>query len=183
MNISYSCPKCQRGVTCELSQQPAEVVCPHCGYALDPPEDGMVEGRVARCLVCPSNELFVRKDFNQRLGLAILVLGLGASCVTWYLHMPYVTYGILGGTALVDALLYLLVGNVLQCYRCRAEYRGVAGLERHEPFDLEVHERHRQQLARLGKHPSSAVGEDTASREPTDSANQSISSMGPRPVS
>jgi DNA-directed RNA polymerase subunit RPC12/RpoP len=156
MNVSYTCPKCDRGAKVELPAHPAEVACPHCGFTITPPEGGMAEGgvaegRVHRCLVCPNTELFVRKDFNQRLGLACLFVGLGASCVTWYLHLPYLTFGILGGTALIDALLYLLVGNLLQCYRCQAEYRGVAGLERHEPFDLEVHERHRQQLARLGK--------------------------------
>jgi hypothetical protein len=150
MNLSYSCPKCQRGVRLELPERPTEVVCPQCGYAIESPEGAVADGRVNRCLVCPSTELFVRKDFNQRLGLTILFAGLAASCVTWYLHMPIATFAIFGGTALLDALLYFVMGNVLQCYRCRAEYRGVAGLERHEPFELEVHEKHRQQLARLG---------------------------------
>ncbi len=59
------------------------------------------------------------------------------------------TYAILFVMALIDVLLYVLVGNLLQCYRCQAQYRGVAGLEGRERFHLETHERHRQQVARL----------------------------------
>lgn len=151
MNVTFSCPKCDRSVRRDFDEHTTEIGCAECGYTVDVPADAVDDERVRRCLVCPSTELFVRKDFNQGWGISILVLGLAASCVTWYLHMPYATFGVLGGTALLDALLYFFVGNQLQCYRCRAEYRGVAGLERYEPFDLEIHERHRQQLIRLGK--------------------------------
>ena len=65
--------------------------------------------------------------------------------------MPLWTFGILFATALIDVVLYLTVGNLLQCYRCQAQYRGVPGLENHEPFDLETHEKHRQQRLGLGK--------------------------------
>jgi hypothetical protein len=40
---------------------------------------------------------------------------------------------------------------VLNCYRCQAQYRDVPGLENHGGFDLETHERHRQQVARLAE--------------------------------
>jgi hypothetical protein len=63
--------------------------------------------------------------------------------------MPLWTYGVLFATALIDVVLYLTVGNVLQCYRCHAQYRGLPGLEHHQPFNLETHEKHRQQRIRL----------------------------------
>ena len=59
------------------------------------------------------------------------------------------TIPILMVTALIDVVLFLFVGEILECYRCHAQYEGVAGLEDHTGFDLEVHEKHRQQLARL----------------------------------
>jgi len=100
----------------------------------------------------------VRKDFPQRLGVGIVVLGFAASCVTWYYHHILLTFGILFATALVDLLLYVLMGNVLECYRCHAQYRGVEGLEDHPPFSLEVHEKHRQQAARLAARDGAADG-------------------------
>jgi hypothetical protein len=63
--------------------------------------------------------------------------------------MPIWTYGVLFATALIDVVLYFTVGNLLQCYRCQAHYRGIPGLEDREPFNLETHEKHRQQKIRL----------------------------------
>ena len=65
------------------------------------------------------------------------------------------TYAVLFATALIDVVLYLAVGNLLQCYRCQAQYRGLGGLEGHQPFDLETHEKHRQQTIRLKQAASS----------------------------
>jgi hypothetical protein len=109
----------------------------------------VVDGHFARCLICGCRELFVRSNFPQKLGVAIVVTGVVASSVAWYYHMRFVTLGILFATALIDVVLYLLVGTLSQCYRCHAEYRGLEDPEQHGAFDLETHERFRQQAARL----------------------------------
>lgn len=110
-----------------------------------------------RCLACPSSDLYIRKAFPQRLGVAIVVVGFAISCVFWYFHRPIATFGVLFATAIIDALLFLLMGNVLSCYRCGAVYRRVEDLQNHAPFDLQVHERHRQQQARLGDRRAGSV--------------------------
>lgn len=115
------------------------------------PSGAVTPHHVQRCVVCPSEELFARKDFPQRLGVAIVVIGIVLSSITWYYRQVYLTYGIFFSTALLDFVLWLVMGNVLQCYRCHAQYRGVAGLDQHGGFDLETHEKHRQQLTRLAE--------------------------------
>jgi hypothetical protein len=45
-------------------------------------------------------------------------------------------------------LLYLVVGDVLVCYRCGAQHRGVAPSPAHQPFDLGIAERYRQERIR-----------------------------------
>jgi hypothetical protein len=109
--------------------------------------------RLDRCLVCPSSDLFVRKDFPQRLGVAIVVGGFLASSIAWYFHMVLTTFGILFASAFLDVCLYLVMGNVLECYRCHAQYRDVAQLETHPAFDLETHERYRQAAQRAASQP------------------------------
>ena len=52
------------------------------------------------------------------------------------------------GTAVFDGLLYLLVGDVTVCYRCGAHYRGFPPHPAHQPFDLGVGERYRQERIR-----------------------------------
>ena len=100
-------------------------------------------------MACPSTELFVRKDFPQRLGVTIVAIGIIASCWFWYHHNVLATLGVLLLTALIDAVLYLTMGNVLECYRCHAQYRGLPGFDDYDQFDLEAYEKHRQQALRL----------------------------------
>ena len=85
--------------------------------------------------------------------VGIVVAGLAASCVTWAWRELLMTFAILFGTALIDVVLYFCVPDCLTCYRCGARYRG-DGSETFGPFDLETHEKHRQQLARLQEQAS-----------------------------
>ena len=98
-------------------------------------------GYLQKCIACPSTELFVRKNFPQRLGVMIVAIGFGISCVTWYYHMIIATFAVLFLTALLDVVLYLIVGELVECYRCHAQYRGLTDVTKHGAFDLEVHER------------------------------------------
>jgi len=78
--------------------------------------------------------------------------------VTWYLYQKELTFAVLVATALVDVVLYRLVGDAVVCYRCGAQYRQLPGTERQAGFDLTTHERYRQQAARLAQR--SAAGGD-----------------------
>jgi hypothetical protein len=151
MNITYACPQCEQTTRAELSEAREVLTCVHCGAERAVPAGAVSGEGVSRCLVCPSEELFLRKDFPQGLGVTIVAVGLAASCIPWYFHNWYATFAILFATALCDLVLFLFMGDMLQCYRCQAQYRGVPGLEGHEPFHLETHERHRQQQARLSQ--------------------------------
>ena len=113
------------------------------------PASAVADKRITRCLVCPSTELFVRKDFPQRLGVGLVILGFSASSFAWAYYQVLLTFAILFVTALVDLVLYVLMGQSLMCYRCGAQYREVSRDGRHGAFDLETHERHRQLTARL----------------------------------
>jgi DNA-directed RNA polymerase subunit RPC12/RpoP len=174
MRITYACPACDATVTHTDVETAESLTCPHCGGAVAVPADAVAWTNAAggpaekgtglptlrRCLVCPSAELFSRKDFPQRLGVGIVVAGFLASCVTWAWQMLVPTFAILFGTALIDVLLYLLMPECLTCYRCGARYRGAGGP--HGGFDLETHERHRQNRIRLRDAAASRSGPTTS---------------------
>ena len=155
MRLTYTCPKCNQPIRVELPPGVVDFACSACGQTQSIPPGALDDEGLHRCLVCPGADLYLRKDFPQRLGFWIVVLGLGASCVTWGFYERFLTYTILFATALVDVVLYLFVPNALMCYRCGAQYRGAPGLDSHEPFQLETHERYRQQTARLADHQRS----------------------------
>ena len=163
MNVTFACPHCQAASRVDFDAETEVIACSHCHAELhvpaaawaDEPEqpDGSPEhAELCRCLVCPSSDLFLRKDFPQQLGVAIVALGFLASSVAWFYYQIYWSFGILFAVAGIDVVLYAVMGESLTCYRCGAAYRGLSGLKRHTPFDLSIHERYRQQAARLAQH-------------------------------
>lgn len=150
MNVTFACPHCHQATRLSFDENTDKLVCGACGGVVKLPE-GAVEGRsLNRCLVCPSTDLFVRKDFPQRLGVSLVVVGIVGSSIAWAYTNVFWTFAILFATALADLGLFMIVGNALMCYRCQAQYRGVQEMDVHGAFDLETHERHRQVVARMG---------------------------------
>jgi hypothetical protein len=149
MRISYICPACQNTASAALTNDSGRIDCPHCSQQIKVPADSLSDGQIHRCLVCPSTELYARKDFPQRLGVALVIVGFIGSSIAWANYQVLWSFAILFGTALVDLVLYLVMGESLTCYRCHAQYRGCEQIERHGGFDLETHEKYRQMAARL----------------------------------
>jgi hypothetical protein len=152
MNITFCCPRCEESSRVEVGSADRTLQCSHCPAEIAVPAETAESGAVEHCLVCSSGELFVRKDFPQRVGVGIVVVGIVASSLAWSQHNSVLTFAILLATALVDLVLYVVVGDALLCYRCGAQYRNVERMEEHAGFNLETHERYRQQAARLKQH-------------------------------
>ena len=112
-------------------------------------EDAEGNTILERCTICGSPELYYRKQFNQRLGLAIIALGSTLSTIAYYYHNLFWTFLILFVFAGVDLLFYIFMRNLLQCYKCNSEFRGFEDSPEYQPFNLEVHEKYHQQRVRL----------------------------------
>jgi DNA-directed RNA polymerase subunit RPC12/RpoP len=155
MNTTYHCTTCHKSVREQISAASAVLDCPECHHQIAIPPNAVAGTRLNRCLVCPSVDLYARKDFPQWLGLTLVILGFLGSCVAWAYYLVFWTFAILFTTALIDLLLYMFMGESLTCYRCGAQYRGCDEVELHGGFDLETHERYRQLAARISPSPLS----------------------------
>jgi hypothetical protein len=149
MNVTFICPHCDRPTRQPFTTAIPEVACGHCQSITRFIETAGTGPATEKCMLCARGELFVRKDFSQRLGLTIIAIGFIAATITWAWHMPLATYAILGVSAAIDFTLFFVVGNLLECYNCHAEFRGMEHLGEFQAFNLETHERFRQQSARL----------------------------------
>ena len=58
--------------------------------------------------------------------------------------------------------MYLMVGDVLVCYRCEAHYRGCTTTDAHQPFEIAIGERYRQEKIRKEQMKASAAGKASA---------------------
>ncbi len=110
----------------------------------------MQEGKLVACPLCLTSDLYLQKDFPQRLGLLIVVIGFAISTVFWYYEMPISSYLVLVVSMLLDLMMYHVVGDVTICYRCLGQVRGTGANPdgRYRPFDLAIGERYRQERIR-----------------------------------
>jgi hypothetical protein len=107
-----------------------------------------VDKPLSHCALCGNNELYRKKDFPHWLGMLLLSVACLAFLITNYLYQQWWAWGILLGSALVDALLYLAVGDVVVCYRCGAQHRGFAPSPAYLPYEISIGERYRQEEIR-----------------------------------
>lgn len=144
MHIIFQCPVCSKQTVTEPEPQTAAVSC-SCGWQRDEGDGDFTNGSVSRCRICGCTDLWRQKDFPPALGLFFVAMGIILSSAAWAWHQPTLALGILMGFALVDLILYTVMGDMLVCYRCRSRHRRGALDDQHEKFDLEIAERYRQQ--------------------------------------
>lgn len=76
------------------------------------------------------------------------------SSIAWGFHRPILALSILTGFALLDMALYVLMPDVLVCYRCRARHRHVSAGAGFTAYNHELGERYRQERLRLESEPT-----------------------------
>jgi hypothetical protein len=132
--IAFRCPKCAAEATAGAD---GHGLCSACGTATELPVSPSLrdERLVDRCPACDGAELYVQRDFNQKMGLLIVVIGGALAPFT-----PY--YSSLFVAGLVDAALYAVLPEITICYRCQAHFRGFRRNPRHNPFDLHIAEQY-----------------------------------------
>jgi hypothetical protein len=132
--IAFACPSCGNEAISGLDGQGR---CPSCSAStLLHPSASLGERLVVdRCPACSGEQLYVQRDFNQKAGLAIVVVGAILAPFT-----PF--YASLFVAAAIDAGLYALLPEIAVCYRCQAHFRGFVRNPSHQAFDLHLAEQY-----------------------------------------
>jgi DNA-directed RNA polymerase subunit RPC12/RpoP len=126
MQILVRCPKCDAGLPIRAADPPAAIRCGRCGRDI-PLEvsEALAAGRaVDRCPVCGGGEFYRRKDFDPKVGLAVVIAGATISGIFYWFGRDLIAYGILAAAALIDLIVYGCLKDITVCYRCHAEFRG-----------------------------------------------------------
>jgi hypothetical protein len=98
--------------------------------------------RVDRCSRCETTALFAQKDFDQRIGCALLAVGAAAALAASRLLGGIWFVPVLLAFAALDFILARRVGSVVICYRCDTEYRDAPDAAAYKPYDPHVAERY-----------------------------------------
>ena len=96
---------------------------------------------VDQCAMCDCNKVYVQKDFNRTLGVAIFCAG--AVLFLIFAAKNRLVEGTLVWAVFVvaDGLLYKFLPDVTICYKCHAQYRQVAPNADNQAFELGLAEK------------------------------------------
>jgi hypothetical protein len=145
VRVSIYCSECFARTELPPPQEAptGSVSCPskHPSVSFSHSEAVKAGSRVDICSRCSSSALFVQKDFDQRLGCAILAAGAAVSLgVSWRFGGIWFVPALLA-VAAADLVLARRVASVVICYQCDTEYRGVADPSAARSYDPHVAER------------------------------------------
>jgi hypothetical protein len=120
------CPACDAGLPVAAADAPPTIKCGRCGRVLplQVSEALRADREVDRCPLCAGADFYLRKDFDPKLGLTVVIVGAAISAVFYWFGEDLVAYSILGGAALVDLIVYGRLKDLTVCYRCHTEFRG-----------------------------------------------------------
>ena len=144
MKVTFACPSCDQATVTPVNQG-SDWQCQACDQRL---HLDAAEPLLQTCVVCGNHELYKKKDFPQWLGMTILLTAVVLSTVTYYAYQKWWSWSFLIGSAIIDGVMYLMVGDVIVCYRCQAHYRGFTATDAHKPFEITIGERYRQERIR-----------------------------------
>jgi len=149
--IQFKCRSCDGEIS--LGPEPVEgVACPSCKTTnpLRVSSSLAKWKKVTGCVACGHTDFYIQKDFNRALGVSLVGAGILASTYFFHYRQPFLAMASLVVTALIDLLIYALVGNVSVCYSCHAVYRGFEPNPEHEAFDLKKLEKYGGRTPRFG---------------------------------
>jgi len=126
MQILAKCPKCDAGLALRADEAPAAIKCGGCGRELPlAVSDALKADRaVDRCPVCSGGDFYIRKDFDPKVGLTVVIVGALISAGFYWFGRDLIAYGILASAALIDLVVYGRLKDLTVCYRCHSEFRG-----------------------------------------------------------
>jgi DNA-directed RNA polymerase subunit RPC12/RpoP len=126
LEIVAKCPKCDASLPVSAAENPAGIKCGKCGrdIPLSISEPLRSDSGVDRCPVCSGADFYMRKDFDPKVGLTVVIIGALISATFYWFGRDLIAYGILASAALIDLVVYGRLKDVTVCYRCHSEFRG-----------------------------------------------------------
>jgi DNA-directed RNA polymerase subunit RPC12/RpoP len=127
MRVLVKCPQCDAALPVNAADATSAIKCGRCGreIALTWTGDLRADRAVDRCPVCGGSDFYIRKDFDPKVGLSVVIVGAAISAACYWFGRDLVAYGILVGAVFIDLIVYGRLKDVTVCYRCHSEFRGV----------------------------------------------------------
>lgn len=136
LEAHWRCQKCLRANQTRMAPPGAGPwTCEGCGEVWPVRAEAVGPGGELRsCPVCTCPDLYRQRDFNRKLGIAIIILGAVLAPATHYISLVLF--------ALIDFGIYWITSNVAVCHHCRSIFRRYPGIADLPPFDLNTSDKY-----------------------------------------
>ena len=126
MELVAKCSKCDAGLPVHAADAPAAIKCGRCGHEIPLTMSDALrqDTAVDRCPVCSGSDFYIRKDFDPKIGLSVVIVGALISAGFYWFGRDLIAYSILGAATLIDLAIYGRLKDLTVCYRCHSEFRG-----------------------------------------------------------
>ncbi|HIN55049.1 MAG TPA: hypothetical protein EYM79_12125 [Planctomycetes bacterium] len=127
------CPDCSGRLPVNASDSLSAIICGGCDRAIALAVSNDLRGDeiLDTCPICEGHDFYLRKDFDPKLGLAVVMTGALISAGFYWYGLDLIAYGVLGVAALVDLFVYGRLKDLSVCYRDHTEFRG--GVQKNSP--------------------------------------------------
>jgi len=150
-SLQFRCPRCEEMFLFRAEDIPpggTPLTCPHCRLDFRRRVEPQDKGKpVETCWLCGRKDLYVQKDFNQVLGLLIVLASAFVSLLVFVVIDHFLGIACIVILGVADLTVYHLLSKCTVCYLCRSIYRGFPVSPRHEGFfagNDQVHEKSRE---------------------------------------
>ncbi len=133
MELRFACPQCGTINRRPDADRLTILDCTECSYAGLIPDGWTEHGVVERCPICGCGEIFKQKDFQQRTGIIIALVGASFAVFTRFLSIFL--------AAVICGILYIASPERLVCYLCRTQVVGHRRTRAHRRFSARVAEK------------------------------------------
>ena len=136
MEVEFQCTGCRKANDFELANEHARIICTSCSAKFESVQELVdPESRLQKCGICGCRDLYIQKDFNRKVGVAIVAIGA--------ILAPFTKMISLFVCALIDLILYKALPLITICYNCGSIYRDFSPNPDHQPFNLGINDRYR----------------------------------------
>jgi hypothetical protein len=126
MHVLAKCPACDAALPVRAADAEPAIRCGRCSREIPLAISAALreDGAVDCCPICGGGDFYIRKDFDPKVGLTVVIVGAAISAAFYWFGRDLVAYGILAGAVLIDLVVYGRLKDVTVCYRCHTEFRG-----------------------------------------------------------
>ena len=124
-SITWNCKQCENSVVDSWENTLSDIRL-SCSTCKTSPAKVSLPLDFNSCPLCEGTQFYRQKDFNRGLGCVIVLIGILLVPLTHGLSLPVV--------ALIDWLIYRKMPDMIVCYRCGSEFRGLGSSERFKSY-------------------------------------------------